>query len=124
MIRRPPRSRQPTLLPSTTMSGASSSLAKVSPISRITDAIDETWELKHKAPGAPSESYGTNVMPDLATAMKYNPRLKVMLNGGYFDLATPYFAARYEMSHLPIQASLRSEHPIRLVQVRAHGLRP
>ena len=46
-------------------------------------------------------------MPDLATAMKYNPRLKVMLNGGYFDLATPYFAARYEMSHLPLQANLR-----------------
>ena len=47
-------------------------------------------------------------MPDLATAMKYNPRLKVMLNGGYFDLATPYFAGRYEMSHLPIQPNLRS----------------
>jgi carboxypeptidase C (cathepsin A) len=72
-----------------------------------TGAIGAAWELKHKAPGAPEESYGTNVMPDLATAMKYNPRLKVMLNGGYFDLATPYFAARYEMSHLPIQANLR-----------------
>ncbi len=70
-------------------------------------AIGGAWELKHKAPGAPEDSYGTNVMPDLATAMKYNPRLKVMLNGGYFDLATPYFAARYEMSHLPIQANLR-----------------
>jgi carboxypeptidase C (cathepsin A) len=72
-----------------------------------TGAIGSAWELKHKAPGAPEESYGTNVMPDLATAMKYNPRLKVMLNGGYYDLATPYFAARYEMSHLPIQANLR-----------------
>ncbi len=72
-----------------------------------TGAIGEAWELKHKAPGGPGDSYGTNVMPDLATAMKYNPRLKVMLNGGYFDLATPYFAARYEMSHLPIQANLR-----------------
>jgi carboxypeptidase C (cathepsin A) len=72
-----------------------------------TGAIGEAWEAKHKAPGAPEESYGTNVMPDLATAMKYNPRLKVMLNGGYFDLATPYFGARYEMSHLPIQPNLR-----------------
>jgi carboxypeptidase C (cathepsin A) len=72
-----------------------------------TDAIDNVWEWKHKAPGAPADSYGTNVMPDLATAMKFNPKLKVMLNGGYFDLATPYFAARYEMNHLPIQANLR-----------------
>ena len=72
-----------------------------------TDAIGNAWELKHRAPGSPGESYGANVMPDLATAMKYNPRLKVMLNGGYFDLATPYFAARYEMYHLPIPADLR-----------------
>ena len=71
------------------------------------DAVGNAWELKHKAPDAPGDSWGANVMPDLATAMKYNPRLKVMLNGGYFDLATPYFAARYEMSHLPIPANLR-----------------
>jgi carboxypeptidase C (cathepsin A) len=71
------------------------------------DAIDNVWEWKHRAPGAPGTSYGANVMPDLATAMKYNPKLKVMLNGGYFDLATPYFAARYEMNHLPLPANLR-----------------
>jgi carboxypeptidase C (cathepsin A) len=63
--------------------------------------------MKHKAPGSTDEAYGVNVLPDLATAMKYNPHLKVMLNGGYFDLATPFFAAKYEMYHLPIQANLR-----------------
>jgi carboxypeptidase C (cathepsin A) len=71
------------------------------------DAVNNAWEFKHKAPGAPGDSWGTNVMPDLAVAMKFNPRLKVMLNGGYFDLATPYFAARWEMNHLPLQANLR-----------------
>jgi len=71
------------------------------------DAVNNAWEFKHKAPGAPGDSWETNVMPDLATAMKFNPRLKVMLNGGYFDLATPYFAARYEMSHLTLPANLR-----------------
>ena len=34
---------------------------------------------------------GPNVMPDLAYRMKMNPKMKVMLAGGYFDLATPYF---------------------------------
>jgi carboxypeptidase C (cathepsin A) len=38
--------------------------------------------------------------------MKTNPRLKVMLNGGYYDLATPFYAAEYEEHHLPIPASL------------------
>ena len=43
---------------------------------------------------------------DLAEAMKTNPRLKVMVNGGYYDLATPFFAAQYEEKHLPIPQSL------------------
>ena len=48
-----------------------------------------------------------NVMVDLAGAMKYNPRLKVMVNAGYFDLATPFFEGVYEMQHLPIPAALQ-----------------
>jgi carboxypeptidase C (cathepsin A) len=46
-------------------------------------------------------------MPDLATAMKQNPNLKVQMNGGYFDLATPFFAATYELRQLPIQRELQ-----------------
>ena len=30
-------------------------------------------------------------MPDLAFTMKSNPKMKVMLAGGYYDLATPLF---------------------------------
>ena len=71
------------------------------------DAVGGAWEMKHKIPGQPDDGYGVNVLPDLAMAMKYNPRLQVMLNGGYYDLATPYFAAKYEMYHLPIPATLR-----------------
>jgi carboxypeptidase C (cathepsin A) len=43
-----------------------------------------------------------NVSNDLAEALKTNPRLKIMVNGGYYDLATPFFAAEYEDKHLPI----------------------
>jgi carboxypeptidase C (cathepsin A) len=69
--------------------------------------VNSAWEFKHQAPGAPGPSFGVNVLPDLATAMKFNPKLKVMLNGGYFDLATPFFSAQYEIYHLPIPANLR-----------------
>ncbi|HEY2623018.1 MAG TPA: peptidase S10 [Dyella sp.] len=66
------------------------------------------WEFAHKAPGSTeSLQQSTNVMPDLATAMKTNPNLRVSLNGGYYDLATPYFAADYEMHHMPIPANLQ-----------------
>ncbi|MBS0383018.1 MAG: peptidase S10 [Proteobacteria bacterium] len=68
------------------------------------------WDMKHRTPGAPpwDDGSGTlNVMIDLADAMKYNPNLKVMLNGGFYDLATPFYAAIYEEDHLPIPQSLR-----------------
>ncbi len=58
------------------------------------------WDLKHNDNPIP------NVSADLALAMKTNPRLKVMVNGGYYDLATPFYAAVYEDKHLPIPASL------------------
>lgn len=59
------------------------------------------WDFSHNG-----SQRSLNVMPDLADAMKADPNLKVMVNGGYFDLATPFFAAEYELSHLPIQQRL------------------
>ena len=70
--------------------------------------IWKTWNFLHQAPGAPLPlPEATNVMPDLAIAMKYNPDLRVMLNAGYFDLATPFYEGIYEMQHLPIPAKLQ-----------------
>ncbi len=70
--------------------------------------IEKSWDYLHQPPGAPIKMpQATNVEPDLAFAMKTNPNLKVMMNGGYFDLATPFFAATYELQQLPIQPSLQ-----------------
>ena len=66
------------------------------------------WDFQHQPPGAPQKLPSIpNVMLDLAVAMKQNPNLKVMMNGGYYDLATPYFAAVFELHQLPIQDSLQ-----------------
>jgi carboxypeptidase C (cathepsin A) len=67
----------------------------------IYDEGVQHWDFKHNG-----NSVSVNVAPDLAEAMKTNPRLKVMVNGGYYDLATPFFAAQYEDKHLPIPQSL------------------
>jgi len=69
------------------------------------------WNYQHKLPEHTqpvTSRQGSNVMPDLANAMKINPKLKVQLNAGYFDLATPFYQGVYEMHHLPIPASLQS----------------
>jgi carboxypeptidase C (cathepsin A) len=62
---------------------------------------DSHWDFKHNG-----NTVSVNVAPDLAEAMKTNPRLRVMVNGGYYDLATPFFTAQYEDKHLPIPQSL------------------
>jgi carboxypeptidase C (cathepsin A) len=70
------------------------------------------WSFQHQQPGQGqrfgSSRQGSNVMPDLANAMKINPNLKVQLNAGYFDLATPFYQGVYEMHHLPIPANLHA----------------
>jgi len=71
--------------------------------------VGRYWSMDHTPPGSPDPVRGVaNVMPDLATAMKYDPDLRVMVNGGYYDLATPFYEGWYEMHHLPIPATLQS----------------
>ena len=73
---------------------------------------DFTWDMRHRTPGSfgpgGEQEGGTNVMPDLAYRMKMNPKMKVLLAGGYYDLATPYFEGEYEMHHLQIPNALQS----------------
>ena len=67
------------------------------------------WDWGHAQPGANRETQTPfpNVLPDLAYAMKTNPGLGVLLQQGYYDLATPYFHAQYYMRHLDIPAETR-----------------
>ena len=49
-----------------------------------------------------------NVTPDLARAMKRNPKLKVLLVNGIYDLATPYFAAVWSIEQAGLPPELRA----------------
>jgi carboxypeptidase C (cathepsin A) len=71
--------------------------------------IYSKWDYKHAPPGTDTPLIALpNVLPDLAVAMKQNPDMKVMVNGGYFDVSTPYFEGLMEMRHLPVPPALRS----------------
>ncbi len=67
------------------------------------DAIRESggWENKHN--GNPL----TDVSPDLAAAMVYDPHLRVFSANGYYDFATPYSATLFTLNHLGLDAPLR-----------------
>jgi carboxypeptidase C (cathepsin A) len=65
------------------------------------------WDMKHKGPAGGWPGTSANVSADIAYTLKANPKMRVLLMGGYFDLGTLYFGATYEMKHLPIPASLQ-----------------
>ena len=72
------------------------------------DGIIQQWDFRHLVPGSDSnKAMFANVMPDLARAMVFNPKLKVQLNMSYFDLGTPFFEGIYEMQHLPMPVELQ-----------------
>jgi carboxypeptidase C (cathepsin A) len=63
-----------------------------------------SWNWKHSIgrgfgfPGSP------NVEADLRDAMIGNPHLKIQVENGYYDLATPFFATEHTMDHLDLPA--------------------
>lgn len=72
-----------------------------------TDDYDEIysngsgWDNKHNG------NVQTNVAPDLARAMTFNPSLQIFSANGYFDFATPVFETMYVLDHLGIDPSLQ-----------------
>ncbi len=77
----------------------------------INGDVGRHWDWKHKSP---FRSFGarpgfTDVVPDLRRAMITNPHLQLMVNAGYFDLGTPYFATQYTINELKLPPRLQ-EH--------------
>jgi carboxypeptidase C (cathepsin A) len=71
--------------------------------------VFRAWSWKHQGPnGMSGLPTTTNVLPDLAVAMKFNPHLAVQLEAGYFDLATPFYQGVFELQHLPLPARLQN----------------
>lgn len=68
------------------------------------------WDERHSQPGA--TSYGkvpfANTGVDLNHAMIQNPNLRVLVQQGYYDLATPYGATDYFIDHMELPVKLRN----------------
>jgi carboxypeptidase C (cathepsin A) len=61
------------------------------------------WDWSHEQPdlqGFPLPFPNTAI--DLAYAMKQNPGMKVLVQQGYYDLATPHLATEYFIDHMDI----------------------
>ena len=61
------------------------------------------WEWGSAGEGFPSTA------TDLRHAIVRNPFLRILVMEGYYDLATPYYAANYTMEHLDLPEKFRSQ---------------
>lgn len=73
------------------------------------DELWAKWDWKHHSPGGGGwESPAPNTTVDLSHALATNPNLRVLVQQGYFDLATPVGATEYDLAHLdPMPAAGR-----------------
>jgi carboxypeptidase C (cathepsin A) len=66
------------------------------------------WDWGHQQPDLRGfELPFPNTAIDLEYAMKHNPEMKVLVQQGYFDLATPHYATEYVLDHMDLTPELR-----------------
>jgi carboxypeptidase C (cathepsin A) len=72
--------------------------------------VNTAWDFKHRPAGGAGQGRGEQSNPDtaidLADTIRKNPRLRVFSANGYFDLATPFFATEYDLSHMSLPEKL------------------
>ena len=71
-------------------------------------AFELKWDWQHRTPGDDGWlSPVPNTAPDLARAMTMNPGLHVLVQQGWYDLATPQLVMKHDLDHLDITAEAR-----------------
>lgn len=68
--------------------------------------IAARWDRSHRGPSG-QKAMLAYTAPDLAQAMRENRALKVLTLNGYYDLATPFFKAEYDLKHMHIDRELQ-----------------
>jgi carboxypeptidase C (cathepsin A) len=77
------------------------------------------WDESHESPVRP-QWYNklpiANTAIDLTYAMVQNPNMRVLVQQGYFDLATPYGVTEYVLDHMDLDPELRKNITVKLYE--------
>ena len=72
------------------------------------------WDQSHAQPDIDGPKVPiANTAIDLAYAMTQNPHMRLLVQQGYYDLATPYGATDHFLAHLRIEDALRANITVR-----------
>ena len=66
------------------------------------------WDNGHVQPDVGFKVPWGNTVVDLSQAMSVNPKMKVLVQTGYFDLACPYRTVEYAIEHLAVAPAVRA----------------
>ncbi|WP_164512862.1 S10 family peptidase [Leucobacter chromiireducens] len=69
--------------------------------------VSGAWDWSHRAPGIPAPLLVPDLGYDLAAAMRRNEGLRVLVMGGIYDLATPFFHAENDVARMFLAPSVR-----------------
>jgi carboxypeptidase C (cathepsin A) len=65
------------------------------------------WDWKHNGNIIWNMQVATSTLPDMTSAMKRNPNLKILILNGYYDLATVFFGVEHSINHMGLDAELK-----------------
>ena len=86
---------------------------QTSPFEFLNDKVSRSWDWSSAVHGGRKGQGYVNAADDLAAAMTKNPHLKVLVAGGLFDLATPYFATEHTLSQMGLDKELEANLAVR-----------
>jgi carboxypeptidase C (cathepsin A) len=83
----------------------------------VSGQLWKDWDWRHKQPDLNGFTLPfPNTLVDLGLAMKQNPAMQVLVQQGYFDLATPHLATKYYIDQLDITPELRGNVRLELYE--------
>ena len=68
---------------------------------------DFKWDWSHKGNVIWNAQVAVTTLPDMTSAMKQNPNLKILILNGYYDLATVFYGVEYSINHMGLDPELK-----------------
>jgi len=83
----------------------------------VSGKLWQDWDWQHAQPDLNGFKLPfPNTLVDLGLTMKQNPGMQVLIQQGYFDLATPHLATKYYIDQLRITPGLRNNIRLELYE--------
>ncbi len=65
------------------------------------------WDWNHSGNVIWNMQTAVSTLPDMTSAMKRNPNLKILILNGYFDLATVFYGVEHSINHMGLSPELK-----------------